>query len=703
MAKRNTVHKRGLTILLINRFPSNSLTHGFPVGVRGAAIENGQLDCKTGVARTCFIGPLFVPATLALLLALWLIAQGPANCQTVEQQESAHFHSGQEALKQGDLIQATKEFKKVLDLDPSLFQARVNLGLAYHARGEYNLAASNLSIALRQSPNLPGPTVILGIDYLKLGEPEKAIPVLQQALRLEPSNLEGRQALARCYLAKADFRQTADEYRELASLNPDKAEAWFKLGHEYLNLSGSLALRGSHLYLNSPWGHRFLGDNLFQRNRWRDAAEEYLQALAVEPGEPGLHVSLGEAYLQEGKPDQAEAEFRQELQRDAQSEPAWLGLAETSLAKGQATAALEAVGKVWGISPEFLALPRKFPTIELSPTAAAAKALVGDLQTSPEGAPRDYLVAGLHSAAGDSAQAEERWKAFQSDFREWQKARTGASGSGSERNPCGAHQYAECAHWLGSRKPVSRSNLLLLGKTRYTLQQYGDAAEILAKLLPATDKVSAEASYWLALTYQALGAECYDRLEETFPESWRTLELRAEGLNLHDATNEAIQEYQLALQLRPDEPDLHEALGELYLKKKTYDEAQGELEKSLRLDPSRAHSLYLLGRLHVQKRENEEAIPYLEKALRYQPDLPEACGLLGTAYVRMGQDAKAVPELEKAADIDFYGDIHYQMYVAYRRLGKLELADKALARSQELRRSSAAEHQAMVNGVEKVE
>ena len=243
----------------------------------------------------------------------------------------------------------------------------------------------------------------------------------------------------------------------------------------------------------------------------------------------------------------------------------------------------------------------------------------------------------------------------------------------------------------------------MLGKTQYTLQQYGDAAESLGKLLPATDKVSAEASYWLALTYQALGAACYDQLVESFPDSWRTLELRAEGLNLRDATNDAIQQYQDALLLRPDEPELHEALGELFLKKKTYDEAQAELETSLRLDPSRAHTLYLLGRLHVQKRENEEAVPYLEKALRYQPDLPEACGLLGTAYVRLGQDAKAIPELEKAVDIDFYGDIHYQMYVAYRKLGKLELADKALARSQELRRDSAAAHQAMVSGVEKVE
>jgi lipopolysaccharide biosynthesis regulator YciM len=179
--------------------------------------------------------------------------------------------------------------------------------------------------------------------------------------------------------------------------------------------------------------------------------------------------------------------------------------------------------------------------------------------------------------------------------------------------------------------------------------------------------------------------------------------LRAEGYSAREASNEAIQEYQLAVSLNPDEAELHEALGEVFLNKKSYGEAQAELEKSLGLDPSRARTLCLLGRLYVGKHETEKAVPYLQKALRYQPDMAEASDLLGTAYVRLGQNAQAIPELEKAAPFDFYGDVHYQLYVAYRRLGKLQLADKALARSQELRRTSAARHQAMISGVAEVE
>ncbi len=55
------------------------------------------------------------------------------------------------------------------------------------------------------------------------------------------------------------------------------------------------------LYPDSPWGHRFLGDMLLERDRWEDAAQEYKKALAIDPRQSGLHTLLGESYLHGGK------------------------------------------------------------------------------------------------------------------------------------------------------------------------------------------------------------------------------------------------------------------------------------------------------------------------------------------------------------------------------------------------------------------
>src|SRR5258708_26029452 len=200
---------------------------------------------------------------------------------------------------------------------------------------------------------------------------------------------------------------------------------------------------------------------------------------------------------------------------------------------------------------------------------------------------------------------------------------------------------------------------LLLGKTYFMVQQFERAADAFSQVQCVSNQ-NAEASYWLSRTSQALGAESYAQLEESFPNSWRTHQLHAEGLALRQNLDDALKEYQVSLQLRPNEPALHEALGELYLDNHSDDEARGELEKALAQDPSRTHSLYLLGRLYVQNRENEKAVPYLERAVALQPDLSEASSLLGTAYVRLGQFANAVPKLQKAAPLDHYGNVHYQ-------------------------------------------
>src|SRR5947209_6601574 len=134
------------------------------------------------------------------------------------------------------------------------------------------------------------------MDYLKLGSPEKAIPFLQQALKLDPSNRDARKALASSYLGQKNFRGAAEQFRQIALLDSDQPEAWFKLGHEYLDLAARLACRGAHLYRESAWGHRFLGDLFFQRGRWEGAVNEYQKALgsATVPQQSGLHASLGQ-------------------------------------------------------------------------------------------------------------------------------------------------------------------------------------------------------------------------------------------------------------------------------------------------------------------------------------------------------------------------------------------------------------------------
>jgi tetratricopeptide (TPR) repeat protein len=641
--------------------------------------------------------PFWLGHFLVLTWGFILLTSGPPVCMAddlPEAQIAAHFRAGQEALRQGEFERATEEFKKVLALDPTLVEGQVNLGLAYQSLLDYESAVRFLTKALRERPNLAAPNLIVGLDYLKLGVPAQATPFLRQTLKLEPSNGEAHRALASAYLDQSDFRRAAEEFRQTSDLNPDKPEALFKLGHDYLELSARLAYRGAHLYRESAWGHRFLADLLFQRDRWQSAAREYQKALAIDAKQSGLHTALGQAHLRGGKLEEAGAEFHRELELDPRNDLAWLGLAEKQLATNQPAAAVEAVGKVWESSPEILAAQREFPAIELS--RETAYALVEKLQTCPDGPAKDFLLAALYSIAGEGNDAESQWRSFQAELTARQKAKNSIPRGAAD--PCTAHHYSECLRSLEGRKGLTATQLLILGKSQFALRQYDRAADSLARVTGVTNE-NVEASYWLALCYHALGAETYARLEESFPDSWRNHQLQGEGFALRRDLDSAIKEFQLALHLKPDEAELHEAIGEAYLDKHLDDEAQKELEAALALEPTRIHSLCLLGRLYVQQRENDKAVPYLQRALRVQPDQVEASSLLGTAYVRLGRFADAVPKLQKAASSDFYGNVHYQLSLAYRRLGQSQLAQKALTRSQELRQSSLERDQAIVMGV----
>ena len=630
-----------------------------------------------------------------LSLFLWasifcfLISSHFADCQSTEDQVARHFRAGQQAMLQGEFANAAQEFKKVLALDPGLVEAEVNLGLAYHSLSDYQAAVEHLTKALGERGNLLAPNVIVGTDYLKLGQPQKALPFLQHALNLDRSNREARGALASYYLGKQNFLAAAEQFQQMATLDADKSEAWFKLGHEYLDLAARLAYRGAHLYPDSAWGHRFLGDLLFERNRWDDAANEYRKALAMDAKESGLHSALGQACLHAGKIQDAQAEFHRELDVDSSTEIAWLGLAEAALKQGQGTAALEDVASAWKISPEFLALEKDFPTIEVAPESAKASAL--EIAASVEGPAKHFLLATLGPIAGGNA--DDEWRALQNDLATWRKSHLSAEGE----TACRSHQYSDCVGLLQRKPGLTDSERLELGEAHFALRSYGSAADALAQVR-GVSKANAEASYWLSRTYQALGADAYAELEESFPDSWRTHQLKAEGYELHQDLDSAVKELQLALEIQPKSPELHEALGNLYIQKHADADAERELQTALALDSARPRALYLIGRLYAQAGDNQKAIPCLDRALRLEPDLSEASSLLGTTYVRLGQFKNAIPPLKKAAQSDHYGNVHYQLYVAYRKLGQTQLAQNALSRSQDLRRHSLEHDQAMIMG-----
>ncbi|HUY15786.1 MAG TPA: tetratricopeptide repeat protein [Terriglobia bacterium] len=601
------------------------------------------------------------------------------------------FRTAQQEMRAGDFNRAIQNFNQVLRLRPGLVEAQVNLGLAYHAVGDYRLAVTDLSQAARERPDLLPASLFLGLSYLKLGAPEKAIPALNQALSIDPTNRQARRALATAELSEDRYGQAATLFRRLAATQSRKADAWFTLGQDYLEMAKRLTGQLSTQFPDSAWSLRLAGDVLQERHLWNNAALAYRKALTVNPAQPGLHSALARVLARDGKLDESETEFKAELARRPFEEPALLGWAEVQLFKGDPQPAIDAIAKIWQLAPEFLT--QNAPTFPgLAVPASGARRMISELQTTPANPPRQFILSALYGIAGDSSRARQEQLSFESSA----KAAAHSGSSSPSRLACERHRERLCVEFMESQRRLAVSDLLCLGRALLILGQDEPASDAFAAVY-GRNKGNDEAIYWLSRSYLRLADTCFNQLSASYPGSEQAHMLKGEALHLRQADKSAIQEYRAAERLNPNDFGVHQALGELLLGENEIAEGKSELEMALRLNPADARSLYLLGQLYVVERQPQKGIPYLEAALRYDPGLIEARPALGKAYLKMGKPAQAVAQLQASASIDRYGDLHYLLFEAYRDEGKPGLASQALARSQELRRKSAADDQAKIH------
>jgi Flp pilus assembly protein TadD len=125
-------------------------------------------------------------------------------------------------------------------------------------------------------------------------------------------------------------------------------------------------------------------------------------------------------------------------------------------------------------------------------------------------------------------------------------------------------------------------------------------------------------------------------------------------------------------------------------------EALTTYKELVRLKPDEAEGHLGLGVLLVKKggANVEEGLPELARALEIDPNLYEARVTLGRALVTCGRASEAVEHLKRAAALaPSNPEPHYQLSLAYRRLGRRADADaesEIVRRIHESRRAAGS-------------
>ena len=90
---------------------------------------------------------------LIILFTIGLMIGYAAEIAETKGEATGHNNRGLNYYKQGKLDTAIAEFKKALEINPGLIEARNNLGNAYHDQGNLTDAIAEYQKAIEINPN----------------------------------------------------------------------------------------------------------------------------------------------------------------------------------------------------------------------------------------------------------------------------------------------------------------------------------------------------------------------------------------------------------------------------------------------------------------------------------------------------------------------------------------------------------------------
>ena len=197
----------------------------------------------------------------------------------------------------------------------------------------------------------------LGTALVETGDPGGAIPVLREAIRINPDFAYGHHSLGIAYAEMGAFDEAIGEYREALRLTPRDAKIHYNLG---VALSGKGELDGAvrelqvelSLTPDDGQGHYYLG-TLFAKKGYLDGAVgEYRTATTLRPDDLNTHIDLGIALQAQGDPDAAILQYRAALRINPGSKDAHNNLGIALIAKGELDDAIREFREVLSARPD---------------------------------------------------------------------------------------------------------------------------------------------------------------------------------------------------------------------------------------------------------------------------------------------------------------------------------------------------------------
>jgi len=602
--------------------------------------DRAAANTKVGRAAVVLLAaPLF--ASLVLALPLLAAPQGGGLGQEDRAFIEKHFRAAKGFEASQELAKAAPEYELILDKYPTaLPRVYQNLGLVQYQRRKYEKAIAAFEKGLELDPEMPGSHLFLGISYLNIESPEKALPHLESAHRSQATT-ESATALGHGYMVFQRHDQAIRSFKEaLAHPGADQPSLRYLIANSYLKLAERIVNKQTEKYPKSKDTHLAAAKLFESQKGYQIAAIKYLEAAELDPANASIFFPLARmlAVLGLDVPSRLALERYWALMPNVPRTP----IDKQMLPKEQ-------VAEI-GTKVDFEGILRSLPEVSRD-KAPLLSMLTRDVSDRLEEQLRDdktgkWKVAVTHLSEGR----------FPEGLQALQDAEREGAPTDAETNARWVRDYLEAS-------------------THVWLDDYQKAGEVLERPTIAAQPVQAVRTL-RAEVFRQLSIEYFTELVREHPDSCRAHLVKAQNLAAQEKA-EAEGEFRAAIDGCPSETQIRVDLADYYLWNSRYEEARQECLRELEINPYSSAAKKRLGRIHVQLREADKALPYLLEVAAGDAGDPDVRTDLGRAYELLQKWDEALSQYQAALRIDpTLNRVHYVLARIYRQLGKKELAQE---------------------------
>ncbi|PPT05836.1 hypothetical protein CKA32_004905 [Geitlerinema sp. FC II] len=525
----------------------------------------------------------------------------------------------------GDLDQADRLYRDILNEDPQRAEALHGLGAVAYQKGECDRAIELVERAIELDSRNPVFYNTLGMAYRAKGKPEAAVANYRKGIAIEPQSATLQANLSRAWYDLLQCDRTAALTHLIQT-----ARQFHRAG--YLQQAEKLYRQLLDREPNHPDGLQGLGTLAYQQRQFDRAIAFLQQAIDRSPDNSSYHHNLGAAYQAQQNIAEAAACYRRAIELDPSLEQPRQQL--NTLLQQLRHSNLEA----W--KRELLHLAQLFQRQEDYKQAVYLykKLLEGDSNNAE-----------AHYGLG--CIAYHHHQSYQAVL-DLQKA--------VERDP----QNATYQNALGLACELHSVPSKALEHFKKALELEPEREEIQENFNRIID-------YFLNY-YHYIGKWNYD-LENYNTVAGYEFET---GNFIKEHTGRirtALRYYRRALVLRPEFPEVHHTLAELYLEEKNYVAAIDACRKAIQGKPDFAEAYKSLGNAFLGQQNGSAAMNAYQRAIAIKPDFAEVYSNIASLYFFQNQPQESLKLYQKALSIDNkIPGIHWNLGKVYERLGKVD-------------------------------